>query len=124
MSEGTSEERIKQIEQSNPELANIVLGLRNDYLEYKANRNAVNLGKFGAFSRKFDSVQKFVQHEGVKDYIIKNGLSEETVSHEDEEGYDPLLEEAKRIFVNNQERKKALRHAFEYENKQAYSKAL
>ena len=124
LDEGTSEERIKQIQNDNPQLANIVLGLKNDYQDYKQNRDSSQRGKFGAFSRKFDSVKKFMQHEGVVDYISKHGLSQETVDQENEENYDPLEYEARRIFANDRERKAALKHAYEYENRKKYSEIL
>jgi hypothetical protein len=119
-----SPERLKELEIKYPSLANIVLQLKQDYEEYKANRESSLKGKLGAFSRKFDSVKKFSEHEGVKDYIIKHGLSEETVSQEDSEGYDPLEAEAKRIFINNKERKAAIKHAFEHENRKNYGNLL
>lgn len=124
LSNNISEDRLKQIEQENPELAHTVLGLRQDYQEYKANRELSKRGKFGAFVRKFDSVQKFIENEGVRDYIQKNGLSEETVANEGKEDYNPLLEEGRRIFINNREKKAALKHAFDYENRRNYSKLL
>lgn len=124
LDEATSEDRLKQIQEEYPELANIVVGLRNDYLDYKNNRDAVNRGKFGAFSRKFDTVEKFSNNEGVRDYISRNGLSQQVVEKENEEGYDPLREEAHRIFINPNERKKALRHAFNYENRKKYNDLL
>lgn len=117
-------ERIKQLEQEYPELANIVVKLKQDYEVYRANRESSLLGKFGAFSRSFDSVKKFTEDEGVQDYIRKHGLSEETVEKENEEEYNPLELEARRIFANNKERKSALRHAFEYQNKKRYSQIL
>lgn len=124
LSDTVSEERLKQIEQENPELANTVLGLRHDYQEYKANREQSKRGKFGSFARKFDSVSKFAANEGVRDYIAQNGLSEQTVANEGNEDYDLLTEEARRIFANDKERKAALRHAFDYENRQQYSQLL
>lgn len=117
-------ERIKQLEQENPELANIVVSLKNDYDDYKTNRENSQRGKFGAFSKSFDSVKKFLENEGVRDYITTHGLSSDTVSKEDEEGYDPLESEARRIFANTKERKAALKYAYEYQNRKEYGELL
>jgi hypothetical protein len=124
LSDDVTPERLKEIESTHSNLANIVLQLKNDYEEYKASRESSLRGKLGAFSRKFDSVKKFSEHEGVRDYIRKHGLSEETISHENDENYNPLELEARRIFVNYKERKSAIRHAFEYENRNNYSTIL
>ena len=124
LSESTPEERLSQIKEQNPELYNMVSSLKEDYQLYKQNRDRSNLGKFAAFSRRFDSVAKFAQHEGVRDYITQNGLHLWTTTEQNDEEYDPLLEEAKNIFIDEKLRKKALRHAFQYENRQKYSQLL
>lgn len=124
LSDDITPERLREIEQQYPEMAHIVAQLKRDYDIYKSNRQASNLGKYGAFVRKFDSVTKFATHEGVLDYIRRNGLSEDTTLHEGEEGYDPLRLEAERIFANTKERKKALQYAYEYENRSRYNDIL
>lgn len=120
----TSPERLNEIEQNYPELSNIVVQLKRDYDEYKAHRESSNRGKFGQFVKKFDTVEKFLQNEGVRDYISRRGLSEETVAKEENEDYNPLEEEARRIFANNKERKEALKHAYDFENRKSYDSIL
>ena len=124
LSELSTPERVNQLEQENPELANIVVNLKRDYESYKANRESSQQGKFGAFSKSFDSVEKFAKDEGVRNYIITNGLTESTTSNENQDDYNPLELEARRIFADRKERKAALRHAFEYQNRKKYGELL
>lgn len=125
LDELTPKERLKQIQDEYPELYNTVQGLRKDYIDYRNTSNQKKLAKYGAYVKKLtSSIDNFANNEGVQNYIRTNGIDESSTVDDGTEEFNPLMKEANRIFADEKERRKALKHAYEFEKRKHYGEIL